>query len=50
MYSMHLRGYFVVGSLLRFHNVVSANGEHNADIDSIDEIAECGIHKWRVLI
>ena len=46
---MHLKGYFVMGSLLRFHNVVSANGEHNVDIDPIDEIAECCIQKWSVL-
>jgi hypothetical protein len=34
--------------LFRFHNSVSANGEHKADIDPIDEIAERGIQKlWQ---
>jgi len=49
MWYMHLKGHFVMDSLLRFHHVVSANGEHNADIDSIDGIAECGIQKWNAL-
>jgi len=30
-----------MGSLLRFHNVVTANGDHNADIDSNDGNAVC---------
>lgn len=49
MCSMHLRGDFVMDSLLRFHYVVSATGEHIADIDSIEEIAECGTKKWSAL-
>jgi len=36
-------------SLLSFHDVVSKNGMLYVVIDSIDEISECGIHKWRAL-
>jgi hypothetical protein len=32
-------------SLLRFHYVVSVNGEHVANVDTVEEIAECGIKK-----
>jgi hypothetical protein len=49
MCSMHLKGHFVMDSFLRLHNVVSAVGDHNADIESTDEIAECGIQKWSAL-